>query len=171
MAGVRGMKESRPLSSLPSLSSLSPFSRRRNVATLQVEIVTGERVVHQDDGVDMVVAPGADGTLGILPRHAPLFSLLKSGVLRFKKGGNEDPFVVFGGFIQVTGEKVVIMADTAEHVEEIDVEHAEEARRHAGEDLADADAALRHAALRLHVGQQRRRSRGPAMPTGGSNQS
>ena len=151
------------------------------MATLQVEIVTGERVVHQDDGVDMVVAPGADGTLGILPRHAPLFSLLKSGVLRIKKGGNEEPFVVFGGFIQVTGEKVVIMADTAEHVEEIDVEHAEEARRraeealaerrHAGEDLADADAALRHAALRLHVGQQRRRSRGPAMPTGGSNQS
>jgi len=151
------------------------------MATLQVEIVTGERVVYQNDSVDMVVAPGADGTLGILPRHAPLFSLLKSGELRIKKGGDEESFVVFGGFIQVTREKVVVMADTAEHVGEIDVERAEEARRRAeealsrrresSEDLADADAELQRAVLRLRVGQQRRRSRGPAMPSGGSNQS
>jgi len=151
------------------------------MATLQVEIVTGERVVYQDDSVDMVVAPGADGTLGILPRHAPLFSLLKSGELRIKKGGEEDHFVVFGGFIQVTREKVVVMADTAEHVSEIDVEQAEAARRRAeealanrresAEDLADADAALQQAVLRLRIGQQRRRSRGGAMPSGGSSQS
>ena len=151
------------------------------MASLQVEIVTGERVVHQDEGVDMVVAPGAEGSLGILPRHAPLFSLLKSGELRIKKGGAEDAFVVFGGFIQVNDDRVVVMSDTAEHVEEIDVERAEAARRsaeealaqrrEAGEDLADADAALRHAALRLRVGQQRRRSRGAAVPTGGSDQS
>ena len=150
------------------------------MATLAVEIVTGERVVYQEEGVDMVVAPGADGTLGILPRHAPLFSLLKSGELRIKKGGDEESFVVFGGFIQVTRESVVIMSDTAEHVGEIDIEQAEAARRRAeealrnrregAEDLADADAALQRAVLRLRVGQQRRRSRGPGMPTGGGNQ-
>ncbi len=150
------------------------------MATLQVEIVTGERVVYQNDEVDMVVAPGADGTLGILPRHAPLFSLLASGELRIKKGGSEESIIVFGGFIQVTREKVVVLADTAEHTGEIDVERAEAARRRAeealaqrrdaGEDLADADAALRHAVLRLRIGQQRRGSRGRPMPSGGDNE-
>ncbi len=105
------------------------------MASLQVEIVTGERVVHQDEGVDMVVAPGAEGSLGILPRHAPLFSLLKSGELRIKKGGAKDSFVVFGGFIQVTRDKVVVMADPAEHVEEI----------HAGAALAGPDVLLEQA--------------------------
>ena len=150
------------------------------MASLQVEIVTGERVVHQEEGVDMVVAPGAEGSLGILPRHAPLFSLLRSGELRIKKGGDEDAFVVFGGFIQVNDDRVVVMADTAEHAGEIDIERAEAARRRAeealarrreaAEDLADADAALQRAVLRLRVGQQRHRSRGRAMPTGGSDQ-
>ena len=150
------------------------------MASLQVEIVTGERVVQQEEGVDMVVAPGAEGSLGILPRHAPLFSLLRSGELRIKKGGDEDAFVVFGGFIQVNDDRVVVMADTAEHAGEIDIERAEAARRRAeealarrreaAEDLADADAALQRAVLRLRIGQQRHRSRGRAMPTSGSNQ-
>ena len=140
---------------------------------LHVEVVTGERVVYIEDDVDMVVAPGADGTLGILPRHAPLITVLASGELRIKKGAREDALVVFGGFMEVTPDKVIILADTAEHAEEIDLALAEEARRRAeatvaqrgaGGDPAEALASLRRATLRLSVGQRRRGRRGP---TGG----
>ena len=107
------------------------------MAKLSVEIVTGERVVFTEDDVDMVVAPGSDGTLGILPRHAPLITTLAAGELRVKKGGREQSIVVFGGFMEVTPEKVIVLADTAERAEEIDVARAEAARRRAEEALAN----------------------------------
>lgn len=141
------------------------------MATLSVEIVTGERVVFTDDNVDMVVAPGSDGSLGILPHHAPLISTLSAGELRVKKGGAEQSFVVFGGFIEVTPDKVVVLADTAERAEEIDVARAEASRDRAEHslenrqetvDLESATAALRRANLRLRIGQ-RRGSRAPRM--------
>jgi F-type H+-transporting ATPase subunit epsilon len=148
------------------------------MAKLDVEIVTGERVVFTESDVDMVVAPGSDGSLGILPRHAPLITTLAEGELRIKKGGSEQSLVVFGGFMEVTPEKVVVLADSAERAEEIDVSRAEQARRRAEEsltipaaeiDLGQAEAALRRAAVRLRVGQRRaRRSGGPPSPTGGS---
>jgi len=137
--------------------------------TLQVEIVTGERVVYSEDDVDMVIAPGIDGTLGILPRHAPLITVLKEGELRVKKGGSEQSIVVFGGFMEVTPEKVIVLADTAEHSDEVDLEQAEAARRRAEEalrnrgdtvDMEEALASLRRANLRLNVGRRRRRTSG-----------
>jgi F-type H+-transporting ATPase subunit epsilon len=137
------------------------------MAKLEVEIVTGERVVLSESDVDMVVAPGADGTLGILPKHAPLISTLAHGELRVKKGGREQSIIVFGGFIEVTPEKVTILADTAERIEEIDLGRAEEARRRAEEavrqradtmEMSEALAALRRANLRLNVGRKHRRS-------------
>ena len=143
--------------------------------TLQVEIVTGERVVYSEDDVDMVIAPGIDGTLGILPRHAPLITVLKEGELRVKKGGSEQSIVVFGGFMEVTPEKVIVLADTAEHLEEIDVARAEEARRQAESSLANrqdsvdleqAQAELRRANLRLQLGQRRGQRRRPTMGGG-----
>ena len=70
------------------------------MAKLTVEVVTGERVVYTESDVDMVVAPGGDGSLGILPQHAPLISTLAAGELRVKKGANEQSIVVFGGFIE-----------------------------------------------------------------------
>src|SRR3954470_17417322 len=121
------------------------------MAKLQVEVVTGERVVFQETDVDMVVAPGADGVLGILPRHAPLISTLAAGELRIKKGGREQSLVVFGGFIEGTPERVIVLAHTAEPAEEIDVARAEESRqrptaaianRGAGIDLAEAAASI-----------------------------
>ena len=142
---------------------------------LHVEVVTGERVVYTEDDVDMVVAPGADGTLGILPRHAPLITVLASGELRIKKGAREDALVVFGGFLEVTPDKVIILADTAEHAEEIDLVRAEEARRRAQEALAnrrgDVDQAALHAmmqrsAVRLRVAQRRRRGSDRPAPPG-----
>ena len=89
------------------------------MAKLRVEVVTGERLVYTQDEVDMVVAPGADGVLGILPRHAPLITILASGELRIKKGGREESLVVFGGFMEVTPEKVIVLAYIAEHVEDM----------------------------------------------------
>ena len=138
------------------------------MATLSVEVVTGDRVVYSDEGVDMVVAPGSAGTLGILPNHAPLITTLAAGELRVKKGGQEQAMVVFGGFMEVTPDKVVILADTAENVEEIDVARAEKARRDAEDevanrqstvDLAEAQASLRRATIRLRTAERRRGGR------------
>jgi len=145
------------------------------VAKLSIEVVTGERVVYKQDDVDMVVAPGAEGTLGILPNHAALISLLDSGELRVKKGGQEESLVVFGGFIEVVDNRILVLADIAERASEIDLDRAERARQRAEEairrqqdqiNIAEADAALRRAALRLRIGQQRRRT--GQMPPGGS---
>ena len=147
------------------------------MAKLHVEIVTGERVVFTEDDVDMVVAPGIDGTLGILPRHAPLITVLTSGELRVKKAGREQALVVFGGFMEVTPEKVIVLADSAERAEEIDVARAEAARRRAETsianrqsqiDLEQAEVALRRANLRLRIGQRRGGRRGPTMPGEGA---
>lgn len=147
---------------------------------LSVEIVTGERVVYSETGVDMVVAPGAEGQLGILPRHAPLFSLLAGGELRIKRGNSQEILTVFGGFLEVANDRVLILSDTAERIEEIDLERAEAARQRAetalqearsggGLNLAQAEAELRRARVRLAVanrhGQSRRR-RGDGTPPG-----
>jgi len=141
------------------------------MAKLTVEIITGERVVYQESEVDMVVAPGADGALGILPGHAKLVSLLASGELRIRRAGAEDFFVIFGGFIEVTENKVIVLADTAERASEIDLgrvssarSRAEDALRNRGqvEDIAEAEAALRRAAIRERIAQRRQgRGSGP----------
>ena len=135
------------------------------MAKLHVEIVTGERIVFQMDDVDMAVVPGVDGMLGILPGHAQLISLLQNGELRVKKGGAEESIVVFGGFVEVSHDRVTVLADTAERASEIDIERAEAARLRAEETMrnradavsvAEAEAALRRAAVRLRIGQRRR---------------
>jgi F-type H+-transporting ATPase subunit epsilon len=140
------------------------------MAKLSVEIVTGERIVFSEDDVDMVIAPGSSGSLGILPNHAPLISTLSGGELRVKKGGQEQSMVVFGGFIEVTPDKVIVLADAAERVEEIDMQRAEQARRRAEEalanresveDLATAQASLQRAAIRLRTAERRRSGRRP----------
>ena len=150
------------------------------MAKLTVEIVTGERLVFTETGVDMVIAPGSDGTLGILPHHAPLITTLAQGELRVKKGDTEQSLVVFGGFMEVTPSKVIVLADSGERAEEIDVARAEAARRRAEEtiaaragelDLAKAELSLRRAAIRLQVGQRRRSRRGgPGLGTGADNE-
>ena len=143
------------------------------MAKLSIEVVTGERVVYTDSDVDMVVAPGSDGTLGILPQHAPLITTLAAGELRIKKGGGEQSLIVFGGFMEVTPNRVVVLADTAERTEEINLARAEASRSRAEaaianrgqlERLEDAEQALRRASLRLQVGQRRRT--GGARPPG-----
>ncbi|TMD29021.1 MAG: ATP synthase F1 subunit epsilon, partial [Chloroflexi bacterium] len=107
------------------------------------------------------------GELGILPHHAPLLATLGAGELRIRKGGAEESFAVFGGFVQVRPDKVVVMAETADLAAEIDIERAREARReaeralesgyHEGSDLAAARAALQQALLRIRVAERRHR--------------
>jgi F-type H+-transporting ATPase subunit epsilon len=146
--------------------------------TLNVEVVTGERVVLTESDVDMVVAPGSEGTLGILPRHAPLITTLAAGELRIRKGNVEQSIVVFGGFMEVTPDEVIVLADTAERAEEIDVERAQAARQRAEEnlsratgdvDLAQAELALRRAAIRLRISQRRRSGRSARPMAGGTD--
>lgn len=142
------------------------------MAKLSVEVVTGERVVYQEDDVDMVVVPGADGQLGILPSHAALISLLSLGEMRVVKGAEEQSLVVFGGFLEVSNDHVRVLADTAERADEIDLARAEAARERAEARLADrvseidtarAALALRRSMIRIRAGR-RRRGRTPTGP-------
>jgi F-type H+-transporting ATPase subunit epsilon len=103
---------------------------------LRLDIVTIERLIYSGE-VDMVIAPGIEGELGILPHHAPLLTALKYGELRVRRGDDEDIYAIGGGFIEVLPLQVTVMADTAERAEEIDLERAEHARQRAQERLLD----------------------------------
>jgi F-type H+-transporting ATPase subunit epsilon len=136
------------------------------MAKISFELVTPERIVFSDDEVDMVIAPGADGQLGILPNHAPLLAALGIGELLIRKGAEEESFAVHGGFVEVLANKVIIMAPVAERAIEIDLARAEEARERAegrereepeGLDMARLQAALKRSRVRLKVARRRRR--------------
>src|SRR5581483_11657471 len=138
------------------------------MAKLSVQIVTAEREVLAEDGVDMVIAPGSEGEMGILPRHVSLLTTLRPGVLRLKRGADEQVMAVSGGFMQVASDRVLVLADTAERDDEIDEQRAEAgrrralealeaARRGAGPQVEAARIALRRSLARLQVVQRRRR--------------
>jgi F-type H+-transporting ATPase subunit epsilon len=118
--------------------------------------------------VDQVNVPTKDGRVGILPRHAPLLTILDVGELTIIKDGASTPFAVSGGFMEVLPNRVTILADTAERADEIDEARAEAARRRAEEqiaqrqsnqDIALAEAELRRALIRLKVAQLKRNRR------------
>lgn len=100
---------------------------------IHVEVVTQERQILDEPAADMVILPGSEGVLGVLPRHAPLLTTLGFGELRVKKGSQETVFAVYGGIVEVRPDKVVVLADMAEPAEEINLELAEAARRSAEE--------------------------------------
>ena len=136
--------------------------------TLHVEIVTAERELYSGEA-NLVSAPGTEGRLGILPRHAALLTTLSPGALNIKLGDAEEPIFVSGGFLEVSNNSVIILADTAEFAEEIDQARAEEARRRAQEDLAQSQSdveradllgALERAMTRLRVAELARRRSG-----------
>ena len=135
---------------------------------LTVEIITAERSVVTDEA-DMVVAPTTEGVIGILPRHAPLLAALAPGVMVLKKGGSEEVLAIAGGFLEVSRNHVLVLADAAEREDEIDEQRAAEAKARAEEALREAathpDAvqseaartALRRSMVRLSIIQRRRR--------------
>jgi F-type H+-transporting ATPase subunit epsilon len=135
------------------------------MATFKLEIVTAERMVFSDD-VSAVIAWGVEGQLGILPHHAPLMTILQPGDLLIRKDKEEEYLAISGGFLEVRPDKVIILADACERVEEIDIARAEEAKRRAQEtlkaapltvDSAAAEAALRRSLARLKVAERKRR--------------
>jgi F-type H+-transporting ATPase subunit epsilon len=140
--------------------------------SIRCEIISQDRIVFQGDA-DMVLLPGTDGEMGILPHHAPLLTTLKYGIIKVRSQGQETIFTVAGGIAEVQPAVVTILADAAENVEEIDTLRAEAARKRAEESLAkglpaDSDsylimeAALRKSNLRLDA--VRRYRHGPARP-------
>jgi F-type H+-transporting ATPase subunit epsilon len=141
------------------------------VATFKLEIVTAERMVFSED-VSAVIAWGVEGQLGILPHHAPLMTMLQPGDILIRKDKEEEFFAISGGFLEVRPDKVIVLADACERVDEIDIARAEEAKRRAQEtmkaaplsaDAAAAEAALRRSLARLKVAERKRRKpQGPA---------
>ncbi len=135
---------------------------------IRVEIIAQDRRVWSGEA-DMVVLPGGSGEMGVLPNHAPLLTTLDPGFLRVKRGNQEEVFTVVGGFAEVLPDKVIVLADAAEHVEEIDEERARRAKERAERLLASepadseaylaALAALRRANLRLEAVRRYRRER------------
>ena len=139
---------------------------------IRCEIVSQDRIVFQGDA-DMVLLPGTDGEMGILPHHAPLLTTLKYGIIKVRAQGREIIFTVAGGIAEIQPDILTVLADAAENVEEIDVQRAEAARKRAEESLANGvpadsenylriEAALRKSNLRLDA--VRRYRHGPAKP-------
>ena len=147
--------------------------------TIKVQIITQEREVYNDE-VDIVVAPGVEGEMGILPNHAPLISTLNYGELRLRKDGVEEHFAIGGGVLEVRPDKVIVLADSAETADDIDIARAEEARQRAADYMregpptdpaayAQLEAALRRSDVRLRVAKRRRGLRPGPMDIGRSD--
>lgn len=126
----------------------------------KLEVVTPRRRVLVEE-VESVVAPGTEGYFGVLTRHAPFLTTLKPGCIYYRKAGAKDKtdcLAVSGGFIEVGPDKIIVLADTAEHSTEIDIERALRAKERAEErlrkrppglDVARAEQALAKSFARL----------------------
>ena len=134
------------------------------MAPMRLEIITAEREVYADD-VDIVVAPGVEGQLGILPHHAPLMTALQPGEILVRKDGEPSYLAVSGGFMEVMANRVTILAETCEYTNEINEERAQAAMERAQErirthgteaELAEALSSLRRAQVRLNIARRRR---------------
>jgi F-type H+-transporting ATPase subunit epsilon len=148
---------------------------------IRCEIVSQDRTVFEGPA-DIVIAPGIEGDMGILPNHSPLLSTLRFGILKLRYEGREEVFTISGGIIEVQPDIITVLADTAENVREIDIARAEAARKRAEELLAQGlppdtdaylaiEATLRKSNLRLEAA---RRFRGqdrisPGMSRGDSS--
>jgi F-type H+-transporting ATPase subunit epsilon len=137
--------------------------------SIRIDIVTAERLVFSEDA-DIVIVPGVEGEMGILPHHAPIMTMIKPGEVLVRKGTEEYSLAVSGGFLEVKPDHITILADAAERADEIDIARAEAAKKRAEEsltgrtavaqvDLANAEASLRRALARLKVAEKRRQRR------------
>jgi F-type H+-transporting ATPase subunit epsilon len=138
---------------------------------LHLEIITADRVLF-DGQVDVIVAPGTEGQMAVLPHHAAVMTSLDPGELRYRNSDGEAYLAISGGFMDVRGSHVVVLADSAERADEIDEARAQEAIRRAQEQMAaggeDADVeralqAIRRAQVRINVTRRRRRQQ-PSAP-------
>jgi len=132
-------------------------------ATLKLEIVTPEEKIYSED-VDMVTLPGAEGELGVYPKHVPLLTTLKPGELRVIKNGRETAMAVGEGFIEIKSDGVSVLTDMALEAEKIDLEAAEKAvasaqaamkEDHTAEEVAAIQGSLQKALAQMHVKRRR----------------
>jgi F-type H+-transporting ATPase subunit epsilon len=135
--------------------------------SIRVDIVTAERLVFSQDA-DIVMVPGIEGEMGILPHHEPIMTMIKPGEILIRKGTEEYSLAESGGFLEVTPDHITILADAAERADEIDIARAEAAKKRAEEkltnhaadtDSANAEASLRRALARIKVAEKRRSRR------------
>jgi F-type H+-transporting ATPase subunit epsilon len=129
---------------------------------LQLDIVTPHGLIFSE-AVDEVIASGSEGEFGVLPHHIPFLTTLKIGMLTYKKGSETGHFFVSWGYAEVGHDKVLILADSAEKSEDIDVQRAIEAKKRAEArlkqaekfDEARATAAVERAAARMHIAERK----------------
>ncbi|MBV6393442.1 MAG: ATP synthase epsilon chain [Anaerolineales bacterium] len=143
--------------------------------TIRCEIVSQDRTVFSGD-VDIIVIPGSAGEMGILPKHAPVLTTLKYGVVKVRARGREELYTVAGGVAEIQPDVVTILADRgSENIAEIDIDRALAAKKRAEEYLAKGlpadldryeimEAALRRANLRLDAVRRYRKSAAPRLP-------
>jgi F-type H+-transporting ATPase subunit epsilon len=135
---------------------------------IRCEVVSQDRIVYSGNA-DIVILPGADGEMGILPNHSPLLTVLQFGIVKVRTKSEEQVFTVSGGIAEVQPDQVTILADAAENVEEIDIQRAEKAKQRAEEILQkgpppDSDeflsiqSALRRSTLRLDAARRYRQA-------------
>jgi F-type H+-transporting ATPase subunit epsilon len=149
------------------------------MSNIRLDFVSQDHMVFSGD-VYEIVAPGIDGQLGILPKHAPLLTILTAGEVMVKRQGQDDLFfAVSGGWMEVRPDKVTILARTAERSDEIDLKRAEAARTSAEvllaqgverEDRTGLEMALRRSQIRVKVAGRRRGWRPDGPSTGGDTQ-
>jgi F-type H+-transporting ATPase subunit epsilon len=136
--------------------------------TIHVDIVSAEGEIFSGDA-SMVFVPGSQGELGIAPRHAPLMTTLKAGVVRVEaEGHDEQSFYVGGGALEVQPHLVTVLADTAARAHDLDEAAALEAKQRAEEamrgradkmDIAEAQAELARAVAQLRAIERLRKKR------------
>lgn len=145
--------------------------------SIRCEIVTQDKLLFEGPA-DIVVVPGSEGEMGILPNHSPLLTTLDYGVLRVRYQGEEQAFTIAGGVLEVRPDVVTVLADVGEDVDQIDEARAEEARRRAERMLAEGpppetdeylriQAALRRSTLRLDAIRRYRRKASRPAPSRG----
>jgi len=129
---------------------------------IKLSIVTPERSLVSED-VDELQIPGANGYLGVLPGHAPLFTELKVGELSYRKGSTWTSLAVAWGFAEVLPDQVRVLAETAERANEIDIERATRSKERAEDRLRKAESgvdfdrariALERAIIRIQVARK-----------------
>ncbi len=129
---------------------------------LKLDIVTPYGSVFSDE-VDEITAAGSEGEFGVFPQHAPFITMLKTGMLTCKRGSENLFFFVSGGYAEVGPDKVIILGDSAERSDDIDVERAKAAMKRAEErlkkaeefDFVRATAAIERSTIRVQVAEKK----------------
>ncbi|MCB9457135.1 MAG: ATP synthase F1 subunit epsilon [Anaerolineaceae bacterium] len=138
---------------------------------IHVEVVTQEKRVFEEPEADIIIIPGSEGEMGVLPHHAPVLTTLGFGELVIRKGNAEERFAIYGGVVDIRPDKVVVLADLAESSFELDIEAIDKARERAAQMMAEgipeeenraAALALRRAELAVRI-RNKMQSRGTVM--------